>query len=513
MMRTGNLRKQLTTTAVAGAVMVAVIGLAGVSGEPATADAGGVSTQADSADSLSTAFKQAARTVAPSVVHITVLDRERVAMAPHGFSPGLPPGLPHGNSPGEEFFRRFFEQMQPRLEPQAQQTPGRPGSPERHGQGTGFIVDADGYIVTNHHVVDGADELTVRLPDGREYEATVVGTDAESDVAVVRIQASDLDAVAFGQSDGLEVGEWVIAVGSPFGLEQTVTAGIVSATSRSGMGLATFENFIQTDAAINPGNSGGPLVNLRGEVIGVNTAITTRSGGYQGIGFAIPSSMVREVMHEIIADGRVSRGWLGVSIQPLTDDLADSFGLDDDTGVLIADVHADGPSVKAGLKPGDVVTRIGGKPLTSTSELMNAVADADPGRALEVEVIRDGKPRTVKVTLGERPAAPQLAAGAGGPDLSGELGLAIQPLTPETAERFGLSADRGVLVANVMPGSAAAEAGLRPGDVILKVGTRSVNTPRDFWSALSGEKLDDGVRLLVQSGPAKRFVILRSQDS
>jgi serine protease Do len=318
--------------------------------------------------------------------------------------------------------------------------------------------------------------------------------------------------VAFGQSDGLEAGEWVIAVGSPFGLEQTVTAGIVSATSRSGMGLATFENFIQTDAAINPGNSGGPLVNLRGEVIGVNTAITTSSGGYQGIGFAIPSSMVRDVMDEIIADGRVSRGWLGVNIQPLTDDLAESFGLDDSNGVLIADVHADGPSAEAGLKPGDVVTRIDGKPVTSTSELMNAVAAADPGRVLEVEVIRDGTRRTMAVTLGERPAPPQLAAGASGPDLPGEFGVAVEPLTPEAAERFGLSADHGVLVANVMPGSAAAEAGLRPGDVILKVGTRPVNTPGAFWSALSGEKLDDGVRLLVRSGPAKRFVILKAQD-
>jgi serine protease Do len=509
MSATGNLPKQSITAAAAGVVLVTAIGLAGVSGEPSHAEVGSVAAQPGSADSLSAAFKQAARTVAPSVVHITVVDRDRVAMAPHG----LPPGFPHGNGPGEDFFRRFFEQMQPRLEPQTQQAPGRPGSPERHGQGTGFIVGADGYIVTNNHVVGGAEELTVRLHDGREYEATVVGTDAESDVAVVRIGASGLDAVAFGESDGLEVGEWVIAVGSPFGLEQTVTAGIVSATSRTGMGLATFEHFIQTDAAINPGNSGGPLVNLRGEVIGVNTAITTRSGGYQGIGFAIPSSMVRDVMDEIIEDGRVSRGWLGVNIQPLTDDLAGSFGLDDTKGVLIADVLADGPSAEAGLEPGDVVTHIGGQPVTGTSELMNAVASADPGEVLEIELIRNGEPRTVRVTLGERPAPQQLASGATGPDLSGELGLAIQPLTPEAAERFGLSADRGVLVANVMPGSAAAEAGLRPGDVILKVGTRSVNTPRDFWSALSGEKLDDGVRLLVQSGPAKRFVILRSQDS
>ncbi|MHC4767510.1 MAG: DegQ family serine endoprotease [Planctomycetota bacterium] len=508
MFGTGNLRKQSIAAAAAGVLLVAAIGLGGISGKPASADAGSIAAQPGSADSLSAAFKQAARSVAPSVVHITVVDRDRVTMAPHG----VPHGFPHGNGPGEDFFRRFFEQMQPRLEPQTQQVPGSPGSPERRGQGTGFIVDADGYIVTNHHVVNGADELTVRLPEGREYEATVVGTDAESDVAVVRIEASDLDAVAFGQSDGLEVGEWVIAVGSPFGLEQTVTAGIVSATSRTGMGLATFENFIQTDAAINPGNSGGPLVNLRGEVIGVNTAITTRSGGYQGIGFAIPSSMVREVLDEIIADGRVSRGWLGVNIQPLTDDLAESFGLDDNNGVLIADVHADGPSAEAGLEPGDVLTRIDGKPVTSTSELMNAVAAADPGHDLELELIRDGKRRTVVVTLGERPAPQQLAAGATGPDLSGDLGLAVKPLTPEAAERFGLSADRGVLVVNVTRGSPAAEAGLRPRDVILMVGTRPVDTPGAFWAAVSEGKLHLGVRLLVQSGPAKRFVILRSRE-
>ncbi|MHC4081327.1 MAG: DegQ family serine endoprotease [Planctomycetota bacterium] len=505
---TGNLRKRSITTAASGVVILAVIGLAGVSGEPSHAETGSVPAQRGSAESLSEAFKQAARTVAPSVVHITVVDRDRVAMTPHG----LPHGFPRGNGPGEDFFRRFFEQMQPRLEPQAQQAPGRPGGPEARGQGTGFIVGADGYIVTNHHVVDGADVLTVRLHDGREYEATVVGTDAESDLAVVRIETSGLDAVAFGESDGLEVGEWVIAVGSPFGLEQTVTAGIVSATGRSGMGLATFENFIQTDAAINPGNSGGPLVNLLGEVIGVNTAITTRSGGYQGIGFAIPSNMVRDVMDEIIADGRVSRGWLGVNIQPLTDDLAESFGLDDNDGVLIADVHADGPSAEAGLEAGDIVTRIGGRPVTTTSELMNAVAAADPGQVLEVELIRDGERRTVQVTLGARPAPPQLASGARGPDLSGALGLAVEPLTPEAAKRFGLSADRGVLVANVVPGSAAAAAGLRPGDVIVKVGARPVNDPGEFWATVSREKLDNGVRLLVQSGPAKRFVILKAQD-
>jgi len=394
-----------------------------------------------SAESLSSSFKEAAAAVAQSVVHIMV---------------------------------------------------------DQRGQGTGFVVRDDGFIVTNNHVVADADEVTVRLAGGREYNAVVIGTDPETDLAVIRIEAPDLSPARLGDSSALEVGEWVIAVGSPFGLEQTVTAGIVSATGRRGMGLATFENFIQTDAAINPGNSGGPLVNLDGEVVGMNTAITTRTGGSAGIGFAIPSNMIRTVTDSIIDSGHVSRGWLGIQIQPLTDDLALSFGAPDAHGALIAEVIPDGPSDEAGLEAGDIVTDIGGRHLQQPGDLLHAVAGSRPGARVDVEVLRDGRPRAFEVTLGTRPApSEEGAAGAGNPAL--DLGLMVEP-----------NGDQGVIVSAVERGGAAETAGVRRGDVILMVGPTTVSTPAEFRRALVGRDIAAGVRLLVQRGQGRLFLVIKS---
>ncbi len=453
-----------------------------------------------SAESLSSSFKEAARNVAPSVVHIMATGRADVA----GLAGDRGPGVPFGN----DLFKRFFDQLQPRREV----WPPRPSAsngPRQSGQGTGFVVRADGYIVTNNHVVARAEQLTVRFNDGREYEASIVGTDPDTDLAVIKVDVTGLDPVEFGKSRELEVGEWVIAVGSPFGLEQTVTAGIVSATGRSGMGLATFENFIQTDAAINPGNSGGPLVNLRGEVVGVNTAITTRSGGSMGIGFAIPSRMVRAVMDGIITNGRVSRGWLGVQIQTLTAKLARSFGAPATVGVLIADVIADGPSHQAGIEAGDIVTVADGRPIEKPGDLLNAIAESAPGSTIEIEVFRDGTRRSFEVTLGTRPA-PGDAIAAATP--AADLGLTVERLTPGIAGELGVEPGRGVVVSTVQRGGIADASGVRRGDVVIKVGPTEVFDPDAFRATLAREDVTAGVRLLLQRGTAKHFVVLKKPE-
>jgi serine protease Do len=478
-------------------------------GQPeATAGAGGASSPAPpvlSAASLSEAFQHTAKTVAPSVVHITAKPRVQPASSPHnGQEPQ--PGHPFGG----DFFRRFFEGA-PGQGP-GPGWPGQPGMPPGHprgGQGTGFIVRADGHIVTNHHVVNGAGELTVRLSDGREHEAAVVGSDPESDLAVIRIDAGTLDPVELGDSRSLEVGQWVIAVGSPFGLEQTVTAGIVSATGRQGIGLTTFENYIQTDAAINPGNSGGPLVNLRGEVVGVNTAISSRGGGNDGIGFAIPSRMVHRVIDGIIENGHVSRGWLGVGIQPLTEELAASFGLEDTSGVLVSEVFPDGPAADAGVKPGDVIVQVSGNAVRTVQDLMNAVAETAPGRRVPLETLRDGDHRRFEVALGERPAPENASAAAhDAAPSAARLGLQVQSITAELAEQLGIAGTDGVVVTAVAPGGPAAAAGLRRGDVILEIGRRRVLDTDSFWSILRDHGPERGARLRVQRGDRKIFLVL-----
>ena len=350
--------------------------------------------------------------------------------------------------------------------------------------GSGFIISSDGYIVTNNHVVEGADSVLVRLIDRREFNAEIIGTDPRSDLALLRIQGTDLPAVKLAKSDAIEVGEWVLAIGSPFGLDYSVAAGIVSAKGRS---LPTERNenyvpFLQTDVAINPGNSGGPLFNLEGEVVGVNSQIFTRSGGSIGLSFAIPVQVVRNVVDQLRENGRVTRGWLGVTIQNVDKNLAESFGLERPRGALVTQVAQDGPAFKSGLQTGDVILRFDGVEIDTSSELPHVVGLVEPGSRVDVEIIRDRKRRTLDVTVGGLDAEDSYTLSTGGGDSSrgGPLGLVVEEVPRENLERFGISG--GVLVREVVPGSVAAESGVRGGDIITLLGS----TPVEFRCASLG---------------------------
>jgi len=360
------------------------------------------------------------------------------------------------------------------------------------GLGSGFVINADGYVITNYHVVAGAAEIRVKLADGREVPGKVVGGDEKTDLALLKVEATGLPVIPLGDSARLEVGEPVMAIGNPFGLEQTVTTGIVSATGRT-IGAGPYDDFIQTDASINPGNSGGPLINARGEVIGVNTAIASGTGGSVGIGFAIPTNLVKPVVTQLATSGHVVRGWLGISIQPLTPELAKSFGLSDTNGALISSIADGSPASRVGLRRGDVITRYDGRPVARWSDLPRAVAETPIGREVPIEVLRDGKrvSLTVKVAKleeGDRQVAAAEPAAA-------KLGIAARSLTPELARELSVPAGRGVLVERVEDGSRAQTAGLAPGDVILEVDQRPVASVEALRAAL--DRHPSGKPLLV----------------
>jgi serine protease Do len=370
-------------------------------------------------------------------------------------------------------------------------------SPRKHkesGLGSGFITDPKGYILTNFHVVEGAQKLTVQLSDEREFEAEVVGTDKPSDLAVIKIKGkvpADLVPLKFGDSDKLEIGEWVVAVGAPFGLYESVTTGIISAKGRQNTGISTYGNFLQTDAAINPGNSGGPLVNLDGQAVGINTAIYSQSGGYQGIGFAIPVNLAKNIMESLIKNGKVIRGWLGVSIQPVSQDIAEALGLKSRRGALVGDVVPDGPADKAGLKRGDVIVKLNGMEVRDANDLMNRIALVQPGSAVELTVIREGKEQTVKAKVARRDEeklareGEDLQSGGEVPQESGTiagLGLEATDLTDDMRQqyRIGKTPKAGAVVTRVDPEGSAAEAGLQEGDVILEADKRKVESAKDL---------------------------------
>ncbi len=437
------------------------------------------------------------RRISPAVVHISV---EKTVKSEAG-RPRLPDMF------DDEFFRRFF---QPRL----------PREYKQRGLGSGSIVDPRGYVLTNNHVVGDADKITVKLPDGREFQATITGTDPATDLAVIKIEGKNLPFAKLGNSETLEVGESVIAVGNPFGLEQTITAGIVSAKGRSSVGLTNYEDFIQTDAAINPGNSGGPLVNLKGEMVGINTAIFSRSGGNQGIGFAIPISMAREIMISLIETGKVTRGFLGVVIQNVTADLASAMGLKAKGGVLISNVGKNTPAGKGGIKQGDVITRFNKKPVTNSNELRNAVAAIRPGTDVPVELIREGESKQVTVRIEEQPEDMRAAIGGmpgpggGGRGHGGDapekaLGVTLRPLTSELAAQLGYQGLSGVVVMEVKPNSPAEEAELRPRSLIREVNQKPIHDVREFRRAYSAVPSGKHVLLLVQLGEFTRFVALK----
>jgi serine protease Do len=433
-----------------------------------------------------------------SVVNISSTKRVK---APGGLGNGEGGGSPFMDDP---FFRRFF-----------QLPPGQGIPQERRAQslGSGVLVDDDGVVLTNNHVVDGADEIKVTLADGREFDAELVGADPQSDVAVIRLQGkpSGLRALPFGDSTRLRLADTVLAIGNPFGVGQTVTMGIVSATGRANLGIADYEDFIQTDAAINPGNSGGALLNIRGELIGINTAIVSRSGGYQGIGFAIPSNMARSIMKSLMDTGTVERGWLGVSIQPLDRDLAEAMGIDQAHGVLVADLTPDGPAKKAGLQRGDVILSIDGKDVKSTGELRNIVASHPAGKSVSVLLVRDGKRLDLDVTLGSLPtkSAPgQPAARAAVKGLLG--GVSVSDLGPEVRRKFNIPAkiDEGAVLVEVDPRSAIARAGIAPGDVVIQVGQAPVKDATGF-RALASKVEGDSALLLVARESGTIFVLVK----
>jgi serine protease Do len=408
---------------------------------------------------------------------------------------------------GDDFFQRFFGEDFPKR--RRQPAPREYRVPQR-GQGSGIIVDKDGHILTNNHVVRDVDKIKVQLADKRQFEAEIVGTDEKSDVAVIKIKGrvpKDLPVASLGNSDDLKVGDWVLAIGAPFGLAQTVTAGIISAVGRANVGIADYEDFIQTDAAINPGNSGGPLVNMRGEVIGINTAIATPIGQFAGVGFAIPINMAKNMMPTLMKGESVTRGYLGVIIQDISDELADQFKLADAKGALVAQVNKDSPAEKAGLKTGDVIIKYRGKAVADTRELRNAVAATAPGTKADLVVVRDGKEKTFTVTVGKLTPETMAAAESGKASTLEKFGLTVQPLTPELADEFGYKDEKGVLITDVDPDSPAGAANLQRGDLIVEANRQAVTTVSDLRDALAKSK--DSALLLVKRKDASLFVVLR----
>ena len=378
----------------------------------------------------------------------------------------------------DPLFRRFFGEDWRRQQPRPE--------PER-GLGSGVIVGGDGFVVTNHHVVEEATAIRVELPDGRAFDAELVGADVPSDLALLKIQASGLPAAPLGDSDRLRVGDVVLAIGNPLGIGQTVTMGIVSAKGRStAVGDGSYEDFTQTDAPINRGNSGGPLVNTRGEVVGINSQILTPSGGSIGIGFAIPANMTRNIVEQLRTSGEVRRGRLGVTVQAVTADIAASLGLGEVRGALVNSIDADGAAARAGIERGDVITAFQGEPVKDSNDLRNQVASLKPGSKATLSLLRDGRTRDVSVTLGEM-RAPSTEAATGDERPAGGLpfGLSVEPVTPEIARRLGLDrGTRGVVVNEVDPSGRAAEAGLLPGDVIQEVNRRSVTSAAELQTLL-----------------------------
>lgn len=436
---------------------------------------------------LSEAFSYVAEKAAPAVVYI---ETEKVVSIPRNLFPF--------DFFGDEFFKRFFSIPRYR----------------QRGAGSGFIISQDGYVVTNNHVIQGAQKITVKLVDGRSFKAKVVGTDPFSDIALLKIKANNLPILILGNSDLIKVGEWVIAIGNPFGLSHTVTVGVISAKGRSGIGISDIEDFIQTDAAINPGNSGGPLLNLKGEVIGMNTAIFTRSGGYMGIGFAIPSNIVKTVVEQLKTKGKIERGFLGVYIQDLTPALAKELGLKIKEGALITEVMPGSPAEKAGLKEKDVIISYNGEPVRNASDLKNYVLLTKPGTEVDLRVIRNGKEIIIKVKI-EAPKEGVFTSKAEFKDLKEfleKLGLVVDDITPEIAKRLGLPTTKGVIIAEVLPETPADYVGLTPGLVIDEVNRKKVNNLREFYQALKPSLKTKKVLLGIKTARGRYYITLGLED-
>ncbi len=434
-------------------------------------------------------FTEVAKAVTPAVVNLTTVTGEKVSDGRK-----IPDEL-------RDRMEEFFGGPQSPGVPRGFRGPQGPGEPRGHrggGQGSGVIVSPEGYVLTNNHVIEGAQEVTVTLPDKREFKGTIVGTDPKTDLAVVKIDGQNLPTVVWGDATKLQVGEYVLAVGNPFGLNSTVTLGIVSALGRGRMGITQYEDFIQTDAAINPGNSGGALVNTRGELVGINTAIFSQTGGYQGVGFAVPTSMGKPIYESLIKSGKVVRGYLGVGIQDLSQDLAKSFGIKDAKGALVSDVKEEGPAGQAGLKQGDVIIAYQGTPVEDAVALQRLVTRTGVGMKVPIKVIRDGHEKDLTVTIGEQLDTTKVAKAEAGEADYAFAGVVVQDLDRETAKELGLKGKaQGVVVTGVEPESGAEKAGLMAGDVIREINRQPVKSVKEFEKASSAIKKGDNVLILI----------------
>ena len=498
-----NRSQQATKLSIGGGLILAVCAVAGLGG-------GSFASAAGVPPALAQGFSEIVKKATPAVVNIAVTGGGEGGRRRGGVPPG-PFGGPPGDEPGGG------ELPTP--------PPMPPGPPAPHGRpdqsaGSGVVFDSNGYIVTNNHVVEGATQITVTLNDRREFAAKIIGTDPKTDLAVIKIDAKDLPALKWAEYEKLQVGDLVLAVGSPFGLSSTVTLGIISALGRGNVGIADYEDFIQTDAAINPGNSGGALVNMNGELIGINTAIFSRTGGSEGIGFAIPSSIALDIVDSLQKSGKVVRGWMGVAIQEITPALAKSFKLPEQRkGVLISDVNENGPSHTAGIKRGDVVVAFNGKDVHSVSQLRNLVARTMVGKDALVRVLRDGKEQTIAVKVAERPSDELLAKKDSAPAKEKEQGetvkppdnvlasLRVQALDNALMNQLNIPAKTaGVVITSVEPGGQAEAAGLQRGDVIQEVNHETIKTLEDFQKAATKIKKDELAVLLVNRQGSSLFV-------
>ncbi len=485
-------RKSLFMLLMAFLVAFFIVSLVGVlrssftdSGAPEIPAAEAVSATAPAGAQTPLSFSDLTERVKPAVVNISTTKTVKGGGIYRS---------PFGNSPfGDDFFERFFGDMPTR-------------EFKQQSLGSGFIISNDGYIFTNNHVVEKADKIIVKVSDGNKYEAKVIGTDANTDIALIKIKPqASLPVAEIGDSEKVKVGEWVIAIGNPFGLEATVTAGIVSAKGRV-IGAGPYDNFIQTDASINPGNSGGPLYNMEGKVIGINTAIVQQA---QGIGFAIPINMAKTILNDLKTKGKVTRGWLGVSVQDISDDLAANLNHKNKNGALISDVFKGDPADKAGIKVGDIITEIDGKPIKDSHDLLMAIASLQVGQKINVKAVRDGREISFRVTVGER--KDNVALDTDKPDISTrQFGIAVQDVTPDLARQLGISRN-SVIVTDVESGSPADEAGIQPQDVIVQVNRVKISSAKEFEQEMTKAAAKKSVTLLVKRGRASFFVTLRSE--
>jgi serine protease Do len=448
------------------------------SGAPEVQTAAAISSSESSKVPLS--FSELAERVKPSVVNISTT---KTYKGRGGSS------SPFGGPFGDDFFDRFFGDN-----PQREF--------KQRSLGSGFIISNDGYIFTNNHVVEKADKILVKISDGKEYEAKIIGTDAKTDIALIKIKPSNsLPVVEIGDSDKVKVGEWVIAIGNPFGLEQTVTAGIVSAKGRV-IGAGPYDNFIQTDASINPGNSGGPLFNMEGKVIGINTAIVAQG---QGIGFAIPMNMAKSILADLKTKGKVTRGWLGISVQDITEDIAKNLNHKDKSGALVSDVFKGDPADKAGIKAGDIVTEINGKSIKDTHDLLLIIAAMHVGEQVSIKALRDGKEMMFQVVVAERKDKSDMASAK---ESKGYFGIAAQEITAEISRQLGIPRDAGVIVTDVENGSPADEVGIQPQDIISQVNKVKVVSIKDYNKEMKKVADKKSVTLWIMRGKSKFFVSL-----